>query len=95
MNVPLFDLQPQFAAIRTPLRESLERILDSQQFVLGPEGQALEEEIARYCQTRFAVACAVALICAGSVFGAVRGTQANHEGAQSRYIASVAPNSLR
>ena len=58
MNVPLFDLKPQFAAIRTPLRESLERILDSQQFVLGPEGHALEEEIARYCQTRFAVGCA-------------------------------------
>jgi dTDP-4-amino-4,6-dideoxygalactose transaminase len=58
MNVPLFDLQPQFAAIRAPLRESLERILDSQQFVLGPEGQALEEEVAGYCQTRFAVACA-------------------------------------
>lgn len=58
MNVPLFDLKPQFAAIRGPLRESLDRILDSQQFVLGPEGHALEEEVVRYCQTRFAVGCA-------------------------------------
>lgn len=58
MKIPLFDLQPQFAAIRTPLRESLDRILDSQQFVLGAEGQALEEEVARYCRTRFAVGCA-------------------------------------
>jgi dTDP-4-amino-4,6-dideoxygalactose transaminase len=72
MNVPLFDLKPQFAAIRAPLRESLERILDSQQFVLGPEGHALEEEVARYCQTRFAVGCAsgsdallLALMCLG------------------------------
>ena len=44
---------------------------------------------------RLALAAAVVLICAGSVFGAVRGTQANHQDAQSRYVASVAPNSLR
>lgn len=44
---------------------------------------------------RFAVASAVVLICAGSVFGAVQGTQANHQNAQSRYVTSVAPNSLR
>src|SRR5204862_1133215 len=30
----------------------------SQQFVLGPEGEGLEEEIGRYCQTRFAIGCA-------------------------------------
>jgi dTDP-4-amino-4,6-dideoxygalactose transaminase len=58
MNVPLFDLKPQFDAIRAPLRESVDRILDSQHFVLGSEGKALEDEIARYCQTRFAVGCA-------------------------------------
>lgn len=44
---------------------------------------------------RFAMAAAVVLICAGSVFGAVQGTQANRQDAQSRYVASVAPNSLR
>jgi hypothetical protein len=44
---------------------------------------------------RFAIAAALVLICAGSIFGAVQGTQANHQDAQSRYVASVAPNSLR
>ena len=44
---------------------------------------------------RFAVASAVVLICAGSVFGAVQGAQVNHQNAQSRYVTSVAPNSLR
>jgi di/tricarboxylate transporter len=44
---------------------------------------------------RFALATAVVLICAGSVFGVVQGKQANQENAQSRYVASVAPNSLR
>jgi dTDP-4-amino-4,6-dideoxygalactose transaminase len=58
MNVPLFELKAQFPAIRKEVRDALERIFDAQQFVLGPEGEALEAEIARYCQTRFAIGCA-------------------------------------
>jgi dTDP-4-amino-4,6-dideoxygalactose transaminase len=58
MNVPLFELKAQYLAVRTQVRDALERIFDSQGFVLGPEGEALEKEIARYCQTRFAIGCA-------------------------------------
>jgi dTDP-4-amino-4,6-dideoxygalactose transaminase len=58
MNVPLFDLKPQYSIIRDEVRDALDRILDSQQFVLGSEGSALEAEVARYCQTKFAVGCA-------------------------------------
>jgi|SRR5215831_3095901 len=58
MNVPLFDLKPQYSIIGDELREAFDRILASQQFVLGPEGRALEAEMARYCQTKFAVGCA-------------------------------------
>lgn len=58
MNVPLFELKAQYPALRNQVRDALDRIFDSQHFVLGPEGEALEEEIARYCQTRFAIGCA-------------------------------------
>jgi dTDP-4-amino-4,6-dideoxygalactose transaminase len=58
MNVPLFELKAQYAAVRNEVRDALERIFNSQQFVLGPEGEGLEEEIGRYCQTRFAIGCA-------------------------------------
>jgi len=58
MNVPLFDLKAQYPAIDDELRHVVGRVFDSQQFVLGAEGQALEEEIARYCQTKFAIGCA-------------------------------------
>ena len=58
MNVPLFDLKAQYPAIGDELRHVVGRVFDSQQFVLGAEGQALEEEIARYCETKFAVGCA-------------------------------------
>ena len=55
MNVPLFDLRPQYAIIRDEVRAALDRIFDTQQFVLRPEGDNLEDEVARYCQTKFAV----------------------------------------
>jgi hypothetical protein len=44
---------------------------------------------------RFALAIAVVLVCAGSLAGAVQGHEAAREKAQTRYVTSVAPNSLR
>jgi dTDP-4-amino-4,6-dideoxygalactose transaminase len=45
--VPQLDLSAQYAAIGGEIRTAVERVIASQQFVLGPEGAALEEEIAR------------------------------------------------
>ena len=56
MNVPLFDLKAQYAAIREEVRDAVDRVFESQRFVLGAEGQALEAEIARYCQTNLRLA---------------------------------------
>jgi dTDP-4-amino-4,6-dideoxygalactose transaminase len=47
--VPQLDLSAQYAAIGSEIRTAVERVMASQQFVLGPEGAALEEEIARLC----------------------------------------------
>jgi dTDP-4-amino-4,6-dideoxygalactose transaminase len=58
MQVPLLDLKQQHAALREELRAALDRIIDSQQFVLGEEVRLLEEEIARYSQTKHAIGCA-------------------------------------
>ncbi len=58
MKVPLLDLRGQYQLLRSELLDALERVIDSQQFVLGSEVEALETEIARYCNTEFAVGCA-------------------------------------
>ena len=58
MKVPLLDLQAQYVTIRDDVRAAIDRVFESQQFVLGAEVQALEEEVARYSQTKFAVGCA-------------------------------------
>ncbi|MDX6499484.1 MAG: hypothetical protein QOG23_2744 [Blastocatellia bacterium] len=57
-KVPLLDLQAQYETIRDEVRRAVDGVFDSQHFVLGAEVQALEEEIARYSQTKFAIGCA-------------------------------------
>jgi dTDP-4-amino-4,6-dideoxygalactose transaminase len=47
--VPQLDLSAQYAAIGSEIRTAIERVLTSQQFVLGREGTALEAEIAQLC----------------------------------------------
>ncbi|HLL16882.1 MAG TPA: DegT/DnrJ/EryC1/StrS family aminotransferase [Pyrinomonadaceae bacterium] len=58
MQVPLLDLKQQHEHLREELRAATDRILDSQQFVLGEEVRLLEAELARYSETRHAVGCA-------------------------------------
>ena len=47
--VPQLDLAAQYAAIGLEIRTAVERVLASQQFVLGREGAAFEQEIAQLC----------------------------------------------
>jgi dTDP-4-amino-4,6-dideoxygalactose transaminase len=47
--VPQLDLSAQYAAIGGEIRTAVERVMASQQFVLGREGIALEQEIAKLC----------------------------------------------
>src|SRR3981189_400652 len=47
--VPQLDLSAQYAAIGGEIRTAVERVMASQHFVLGREGSAFEEEIARLC----------------------------------------------
>ena len=58
MRVPLLDLQAQYAPLREELNEAVRRVMDSQQFIMGPDVAALESEIVRYTGARHAVACA-------------------------------------
>jgi len=55
MKVPLLDLAAQYRPLRAEVLAALERVLDSQRFILGPEVEALEKEVAAYCGVPFAV----------------------------------------
>jgi dTDP-4-amino-4,6-dideoxygalactose transaminase len=58
MKVPLLDLQGQHQELREELLAAVTRVFESQRFVLGDEGRALETEIAAYTQTKHAIGCA-------------------------------------
>ena len=48
VRVPLLDLKAQYATIREEIQVALLRVVESQQFILGPEVEAFEREIAAY-----------------------------------------------
>jgi dTDP-4-amino-4,6-dideoxygalactose transaminase len=56
--IPQLDLGAQYAAIGEEIREAIARVLASQHFILGPEGAALEAEIAQLCGVSHGVAVA-------------------------------------
>lgn len=58
MNVPLLDLQAQYVSLRDSMLQAIERVMDSQRFVLGDEVRELEASIADYCQAKHAAGCA-------------------------------------
>jgi dTDP-4-amino-4,6-dideoxygalactose transaminase len=56
MKVPILDLMAQFREIDAELRAAVERVLFSQHFILGPEVEALETEIAGFCGVEHGIA---------------------------------------
>ena len=53
--IPLLDLKAQYATVRNEIREAIDRVCDSQQFILGAEVAALENDLSAFCQMRFAI----------------------------------------
>ena len=51
------DLRAQFATIREEVLAAVNRVLESQHFILGPEVKQFEDEIAAKLGARFAIGC--------------------------------------
>jgi len=58
MKVPFLDLKREYASIRKEIDQAISEVLNHTQFILGPEVKALEVEIARYCETKYAIGVA-------------------------------------
>ncbi|HLH13792.1 MAG TPA: DegT/DnrJ/EryC1/StrS family aminotransferase [Solirubrobacteraceae bacterium] len=58
MGVPLFDTSTPLAPLREQLRAAVERVLDSERYILGPEVSAFEREFADYCGAAHAIGVA-------------------------------------
>ena len=53
--VPMIDLKQQYQSIYDEIQRAIDRVLDTQFFILGPEVEALEREIADYSACQFGV----------------------------------------
>jgi dTDP-4-amino-4,6-dideoxygalactose transaminase len=58
MNIPMVDLEAEYALLRGELEPVVLSVLAKAQYVNGPNVRALEAEIAAYCGVRHAVAVA-------------------------------------
>jgi dTDP-4-amino-4,6-dideoxygalactose transaminase len=57
LQFPFLDLRPQYQQVKPEIDAAIARVLDSQYFILSPEVQKFEQEIARYCGMKHAIGC--------------------------------------
>ena len=58
MSIPMLDLLGQYKTIKGEIDGAVERVISSGRFILGPEVQAFEQEIAAYLGAKHAIGCA-------------------------------------
>jgi len=58
MNVPLLDLKAQYKDLKSEIDKAVANVLNHCGFILGPEVKQLENDLAEYTQTKYAVGVA-------------------------------------
>src|SRR5260370_16147816 len=53
--IPMLDLQAQYAQIKPEVDAALMRVVASQHFINGPDVEALEQDVVRYCQVKHCI----------------------------------------
>jgi dTDP-4-amino-4,6-dideoxygalactose transaminase len=57
-TIPMVDLKIQYTAVQKEILEAVRGVMTSTHFILGPQGKALEDEVAAYHNVNHAVALA-------------------------------------
>lgn len=58
MKVPLLDLKRQYQSIKNEIDGAVQKVLEGTQFIMGPEVKVFEENIVKYCGTKYAIGVA-------------------------------------
>jgi dTDP-4-amino-4,6-dideoxygalactose transaminase len=58
MNVPMLDLVAQFATIKDEVVPAMMKVVETQQFIMGPSVPQLEAEIAKLSHAKHGIGCA-------------------------------------
>jgi dTDP-4-amino-4,6-dideoxygalactose transaminase len=54
-NIPVLDLKPQYESLKIEIQAAINRVLESGQFIMGPDVKLFEQEVARYLGVRHAI----------------------------------------
>jgi dTDP-4-amino-4,6-dideoxygalactose transaminase len=57
MKVPLLDLHAQYKPILDKIKQEINKVLDTHQYILGPQVKAFEEKMAAYHKAKHAIGC--------------------------------------
>ena len=55
---PFLDLKAEYAEMKAEIRAAVDKVLESQQFIMGPQVREFESEIAALVGSKFALGCA-------------------------------------
>jgi dTDP-4-amino-4,6-dideoxygalactose transaminase len=58
LPIPMLDLAAQNGPLREEIRAAMDRVIDSNYFILGPEVAAFEKEIGEYIEAKHVIGCA-------------------------------------
>jgi dTDP-4-amino-4,6-dideoxygalactose transaminase len=56
IKIPVLDLKPQYESIKAEIQAAINRVLESGQFIMGPDVKLFEQEVAAYLGVKHAIA---------------------------------------
>jgi dTDP-4-amino-4,6-dideoxygalactose transaminase len=57
-KIPIVDLHAQYSTLRDEVRQAIDDVNETQQFILGPAVDHFEAQMANYLQCRFSIGVA-------------------------------------
>ncbi|MDO8578026.1 MAG: DegT/DnrJ/EryC1/StrS family aminotransferase [Dehalococcoidales bacterium] len=55
MRIPMTDLRAQYSSLKEEIDSAIGRVIESGRFILGPEVESFETEMAAFCRAKFAI----------------------------------------
>lgn len=56
IKIPILDLKPQYESLKDEINEAIARVVESGQFIMGPDVKLFEQEVAAYLGVKHAIA---------------------------------------
>ncbi len=66
-TIPMLDLKAQYLSLKPELDAAVLRVIESTQFINGPDVEAMEQEISRYCRANYCIGVSSGSDCAAGV----------------------------